>query len=181
MQSKLITLKILIIIFLIFKFDVGFAQHKAFKLTDINVQKGDSCYVFPNYSQCERPVCPETRKLCDSIAQFLINNPSVVIEIQMHTDCRDIASKNDTLTFKRVLQLKNLILENSKIDSNRIHLNGCGERFPRVVTYELNQLYPFLPIGQILDESFIETIINKNDKEIVHELNRRTLIVVLEM
>ncbi|MBP1673233.1 MAG: OmpA family protein [Bacteroidetes bacterium] len=180
MQSKLIIFKILIIIFLILKFDVVFAQHKAFQLTDTNVQKGDSCYVFPNFSLCERPVCSETLKLCDSIAQFLINNPSVVLEIQMHTDCRDIGSKNDTLTFKRVLQLKNLILENSTIDSNRIHLNGCGERVPRLVTNEINQLYPFLPIGQILDESFIETIKNKKELEKVHDLNRRTLIIVLE-
>lgn len=153
-------------------------QDKAFKLTDTNVHKGDSCYVFPLYALCHGPVCPETLKLCDSIALFLINNPSVIIEIQSHTDCRDIALKNDTLTFRRVLQLKNLILEKYPIDPNRIQLKGCGERYPRVVNEEIHQKFPFLPVGQILDETFIDTIKNKDELEEAHDLNRRTLIIV---
>ena len=171
-----------LIIFLTFLFFsiTSFSQNKQFSLSDTNVEVGDSCYIYPFFGLSGgQPLTPESVKICDSIREFLDNNPSIIIEIQSHTDCRPIPMTNDTLSSRMGRHLKNTILEDSDIVSDRIITIGYGDKIPRIVTAEIHAQNPFLPIGQALTMEFIRTLKTREQQEFTHTLNRRTLIKII--
>ena len=158
-----------------------YSQNKSFTLADTNVEIGDSCYVYPLFIlDGGYPLSSESIKISDSIRDFLNNNPTVAIEIQSHTDCRPIPMTNDTLSLRRSKILKITVLEDSNIDADRIIAVGCGDRNPRIVTKNIHEKYPFLPVGQVLTEEFIREVKDRQQKEFAHSLNRRTLIKVVK-
>lgn len=167
-----------ILITLLFLLSVPFlhAQDGVFKLTDTSFEVGDSCNVNFEFSF---HYLQKLEVLCDSIRTFLEKNPTVIIQISNHTDHRDILAKNDTLCIRRLIQIQTLIESKNSIQKGRIILRPMGEREPLWVTQEIHDLYTFLPVGQQLTEDFIDSITDKKNKEIAHDLNRRTILTII--
>ncbi len=68
---------------------------------------------------------PELNRL----AKFLIQNPSIKIEIAGHTDSKGSAASNIVLSQQRAQSVKNYLVE-KRINSQRITTKGYGERKP---------------------------------------------------
>lgn len=152
------------------------AQDGVFTLTDTSFEVGDSCNVYPEYSF---HYLQKLEVLCDSIRTFLEKNPTAIIQISNHTDHRDILAKNDTLCIRRLIQIQTTIESKNTIQEGRIILRPMGEREPFWVTQDIHNLYTFLPVGQQLTEAFIDSITDKKNKEIAHNLNRRTILTII--
>jgi peptidoglycan-associated lipoprotein len=56
---------------------------------------------------------------------------------------------------------------------------GYGESSPVVVDQAISAETPFLKEGTVLTEEFINTLPNEEQKEIAHQINRRTEFRVL--
>jgi len=83
-----------------------------------------------------------------------------------------------TLSQKRAQSVVDYLVSKG-IEIERLTAKGYGESSPRVADAETAAQYPFLKAGTVLNEQFINTLPNEEQKEIVHQLNRRTEFKVL--
>jgi peptidoglycan-associated lipoprotein len=95
-----------------------------------------------------------------------------------HTDSRDTEEYNIELSQKRAQSVVDYLIEKG-IDQERLSAKGYGESSPKMVDEELASEYPFLEEGFILNEQFIDQLPNDEQKEIAHQINRRTEFRVL--
>lgn len=65
----------------------------------------------------------------DRMVKFLLNNPTIKIEIQGHTDNQGDPSKNVKLSWDRVHSVKNYLISQG-VEGNRIRLQGFGGSKP---------------------------------------------------
>jgi peptidoglycan-associated lipoprotein len=86
---------------------------------------------------------------------------------------------NDTLTHRRAERLVEYFVWKG-IDSERLIPIGYGSKSPFIVTEEVSNKYNYLPVGQILDKTFIDSLENRDQKEIAHKFNRRTIIKIVQ-
>ncbi len=121
---------------------------------------------------------PDAAKELDKIVDIMNENPSLEIELASHTDSRGNNSQNATLATNRANSSANYIIKKG-IDKRRISGKGYGEVKPLTVTEEINVQYPFLPVGQVLNEKFIGEL-TKAQAETAHQLNRRTEFIVVK-
>ena len=95
-----------------------------------------------------------------------------------HTDHVGNDASNKQLSLKRAQSVvENLIAKG--IDSQRLTPIGYGEEKPVIVDETLHKQYPYLPLGQVLDEAFITTL-NTEQQQLCNSLNRRTEFRVLK-
>ncbi|MBW6502157.1 MAG: OmpA family protein [Bacteroidales bacterium] len=121
---------------------------------------------------------PESMVSLDRLVETLNDNPQVTIELMSHTDSRDTEEYNLDLSQKRAQSVvEYLILKG--IEPERLSPKGYGESSPKVVDTETNSQYPFLKTGTTLTEQFINTLPTEEQKEIAHQINRRTEFRVL--
>ena len=113
-----------------------------------------------------------------ALIKLLNDNPNITIELAAHTDCIGDSISNKTLAEKRAESVVNYLIKNG-IEKERLTPNGYGEGKPVTVDAALHKQYPYLPIGQILDEAFIKTL-SPNRQEECHQINRRTEFKVLK-
>ncbi len=116
----------------------------------------------------------------DKLAQLLVDNPDIKIELSSHTDSRAPDDYNDRLSQRRAqAAVDYLILEG--IDPDRLIAKGYGEQQPFRATAANVAKYPILKLGQVLTESFIESIEDEFLQEEIHQINRRTEFKILEV
>jgi peptidoglycan-associated lipoprotein len=60
------------------------------------------------------------------------------------------------------------------IEADRLLAKGYGESTPKVVDAIIEGDNSFLKTGTVLSEQFINTLPNEEQKEIAHQINRRT-------
>ncbi|MFO7622501.1 MAG: OmpA family protein [Bacteroidales bacterium] len=121
---------------------------------------------------------PESMVSLDRLVETLNDNPQVTIELMSHTDSRDTEEYNLDLSQKRAQSVvEYLILKG--IEPERLSPKGYGESSPKVVDPETNSQYPFLKTGTTITEQFINTLPTEEQKEIAHQINRRTEFRVL--
>jgi peptidoglycan-associated lipoprotein len=65
------------------------------------------------------------------------------------------------------------------IARERLTAKGYGETSPKVVDASIVQDSPFLRSGVTLTEQYINTLASEEQKEIAHQINRRTEFRVL--
>jgi peptidoglycan-associated lipoprotein len=65
------------------------------------------------------------------------------------------------------------------IQPGRLVAKGYGETSPKTVTKKLAKEYPFLKPGRELTCTFIESLTDEKQREICHQINRRTEFRVL--
>ena len=121
---------------------------------------------------------PESMVSLDKLVETLNDNPNVTIELMSHTDSRDTEEYNDELSQKRAQSVVEYLIEKG-IEPVRLSAKGYGESNPKVVDAEIAEQSPFLRIGTVLTEQYINSLPDEEQKEIAHQVNRRTEFRVL--
>jgi peptidoglycan-associated lipoprotein len=121
---------------------------------------------------------PESMVSLDKLVETLLDNPEVTIELMSHTDSRDTEQYNQDLSQKRA-QVVVLYLIDKGVEPDRLSAKGYGESTPKVVDAIIAAQNPFLKTGTALTEQYINTLSNDEQKEIAHQINRRTEFKVL--
>ncbi len=98
----------------------------------------------------------------------------MVIELSSHTDARGADEYNRQLSQRRAESARRWLTRKG-IDRTRIEAKGYGESQPKTVDAKTNKKYPWLEVGQVLTEDFINSLLPDSTKfEDAHRLNRRT-------
>ena len=120
---------------------------------------------------------PEAMVSLDKLIETLNDNPTITIELMAHTDSRDTEEFNLELSQKRAQSVVDYLIEHG-IAPERLTAKGYGESRPKTVTERIHESYPFLPVGQVLDEEFIKSLPASRQEE-AYQLDRRTEFRVL--
>jgi len=123
---------------------------------------------------------PESMVSLDKLVETLTDNPKVTIELMSHTDSRDTEEYNYDLSQKRALSVVQYLIEKG-IEPERLSARGYGESSPKIVDAAINVQSPFLKTGTSLSEQYINTLANEEQKEIAHQINRRTEFRVMRI
>lgn len=122
---------------------------------------------------------PESMVSLDKLVETLMDNPNVTIELMSHTDSRDTEEYNQDLSQKRAQSVVQYLIEKG-VEPERLSAKGYGESSPKVVDSVIASQNPFLRVGTTLTEQFINSLQNDEQKEIAHQINRRTEFRVLK-
>lgn len=121
---------------------------------------------------------PESMVSLDKLVETLNDNSTVTIELMSHTDSRDTEEYNQDLSQKRAQSVVQYLIEKG-IEPDRLTARGYGESTPKVVDAEISAQNPFLKQGSSLTEQYINSLATEEQKEIAHQINRRTEFRVL--
>lgn len=121
---------------------------------------------------------PESMISLDKLVETLNDNPNVTIELMSHTDSRDTEEYNQNLSQQRAQVVVDYLIQKG-IAADRLTAAGYGESTPKVVDDQTAGEAPFLKVGTALTEQFINSLPNEEQKEIAHQINRRTEFRVL--
>ena len=120
----------------------------------------------------------ESTAALDRLADIMNDNPNIAVELLAHTDNRGSDQANMTLSQRRAQTVVDYLILKG-IEQERMEAKGMGESYPRTVTRDIAAVHPFLKTGQTLNEKFIDSLSNDEQKEQCHALNRRTEILVV--
>jgi peptidoglycan-associated lipoprotein len=121
---------------------------------------------------------PESMVSLDKLVETLNDNPNITIELMSHTDSRDTEEYNLTLSQKRAQSVVDYLIGKG-IYLERLTAKGYGESRPKVVDTAIAAQNTFLRLGTVLSEQYINSLANDEQKEIAHQINRRTEFQVL--
>jgi peptidoglycan-associated lipoprotein len=121
---------------------------------------------------------PESMVSLDKLVETLNDNPNVTIELMSHTDSRDTEEYNYELSQKRAQSVVQYLIDKG-IDPERLSAKGYGESVPKTVDAAIANQASFLKVGTVLSEQYINSLPNEEQKEIAHQINRRTEFRVL--
>lgn len=121
---------------------------------------------------------PESMVSLDKLVETLNDNANITIELMSHTDSRDTEEYNLDLSQKRAQAVVEYLIEKG-IAADRLTPRGYGESTPKIVDAEIIEQSPFLRLGANLTEEYINTLSSEEQKEIAHQVNRRTEFQVL--
>ena len=95
-----------------------------------------------------------------------------------HTDTRNTEEYNLILSQKRAQSVVDYLVSKG-IELERLTAKGYGKSSTKVVDSGISLQYPFLKTGTQLTEQYVNTLLNDEQKEIAHQINRRTEFKVL--
>ena len=121
---------------------------------------------------------PESMVSLDKLVETLNDNETVTIELMSHTDSRDTEEYNYDLSQKRAQSVVQYLIEKG-VEPARLSAKGYGESSPKVVDASIVAQAPFLKTGTTLSEQYINSLPSEEQKEIAHQVNRRTEFRVL--
>lgn len=120
----------------------------------------------------------ESKVALDKLVELLEINNNITIELRANTDFRGNETDNMDLSERRAQSVINYLISKG-IKSDRLVAKGLGESNPIKVSKKQANKYPFLTEGDILSEEFIKNLETDQEREIAHQLNRRTEFKVL--
>jgi len=158
---------------------IGIEEGKQFRMR-MELTPADSPISVDNiyYEFGKWDLLPESVTALDSLTQLLVLNPTTVIELMAHSDCRGDDALNSEISQKRAQSVVSYLIAKG-IQPGRLVAKGYGETAPKTVTKKLAREYPFLKPGRELTCSFIESLTDEKQREICHQINRRTEFKVL--
>lgn len=121
---------------------------------------------------------PESMVSLDKLVETLNDNPNITIELSSHTDSRGNDDYNMNLSQARAQAVVDYLISKGIAD-DRLVAKGYGESKPKIVDKKDHDDYPFLQVGQELNENFISSIEDEDLREVAYFLNRRTEFFVL--
>jgi peptidoglycan-associated lipoprotein len=121
---------------------------------------------------------PESMVSLDKLVETLNDNENITIELMSHTDSRDTEEYNLELSQKRAQVVVQYLIDKG-IAPERLTAKGYGESTPKVVDAAIAAQNPFLKLGATLSEQYINSLANDEQREIAHQINRRTEFKVL--
>ena len=130
--------------------------------------------VFYDYN--EASLQEDSYPALDDLYQLLIDNPYTQIELSAHTDRIGSQEFNIQLSQRRAQAVCEYLI-NKGIDSQRLVPVGYGKAIPKTVDESISKKHNW-PIGQLLDDCFIETL-DDEQKKYADQINRRTEFKVL--
>jgi peptidoglycan-associated lipoprotein len=116
---------------------------------------------------------PTSIAALEGLVEILNDNTNITIEIGSHTDFRGSDAANMELSKKRAQSVVDFLITYG-IDAERLTSKGYGETWPKEIDKSLARKYPFLREGDVLTEQFINKLPDEEQKEICHQINRRT-------
>ena len=158
---------------------VGIDEGKQFQVrleltpADLPISVDNIYYEFGKWD-----LLPESVTALDSLTELLVLNPTTVIELMAHSDCRGDDATNSEISQKRAQSVVTYLIAKG-IQPGRLVAKGYGETSPKTVTKKLAKEYPFLKPGRELTCAFIESLTDEKQREICHQINRRTEFRVL--
>lgn len=156
----------------------GQDQSREFEVT-IYLASTEQVIELPNifYDFAKWDLRPESMVSLDNLVETLNDNPNVTIELMSHTDSRGTPADNIELSQKRAQSVVDYLISKG-IAADRLVARGYGESQPKVVDEKILENYPFLELGDVLTESFIEQLAPEQQEQ-AHQINRRTEFKVL--
>ena len=121
---------------------------------------------------------PESTVALDDLVEILNDNSTITIELSAHTDFRGTTESNIDLSQRRAQSVVSYLI-NKGIKAERLTAKGYGETQPKVVTRKLGTKYAFLKERDVLNEDFINQLSSEEEKEVAHQINRRTEFKVI--
>jgi peptidoglycan-associated lipoprotein len=121
---------------------------------------------------------PESMVSLDKLVETLNDNDNITIELMSHTDSRDTEEYNLELSQKRAQSAVQYLIDRG-IEPDRLLAKGYGESTPKTVDSTIVKNAPFLKLGQVLSEQYINSLANDEQREVAHQINRRTEFKVL--
>lgn len=112
------------------------------------------------------------------LIETLNDNPSIIIELGSHTDSRGTVEYNYNLSQKRAQAVVDYLIEKG-VPTERLRAKGYSSSTPKIVDEAMAKQYPFLKAGTALNEQIISSLTNDEQKDIAHQLNRRTEFKVI--
>lgn len=122
---------------------------------------------------------PESSTALDKLVKILTDNPNITIEIGAHTDRIGSADGNLQLSGKRAQSVVDYLIKKG-IEAERLTAKGYGKSQPVTVDKTLQKKYNWLKVGEVLDEDYVNLLLDDSKKEIVDSINRRTEFRVLK-
>lgn len=116
---------------------------------------------------------PESLVALEELVEILSDNPNITIEIGSHSDYRGSDEANLNLSSKRAQSVVDFLITYG-VDQERLTSKGYGETMFKEIDKGLAKKHEFLNEGDILTSSFIDAIANEEQREICHQINRRT-------
>lgn len=121
---------------------------------------------------------PESTAALDAIIETMNDNPSIIIELGSHTDCRGALEYNYKLSQNRAQAAVDYLIEKG-VSTDRLRAKGYASSSPKIVDEQIAKQYPFLIVGTVLNEQNIAKFDSDDKKDIAHQLNRRTEFKVI--
>lgn len=122
---------------------------------------------------------PESSTALDKLVKILKDNPNITIEIGAHTDRIGSEEGNLQLSGKRAQSVVDYLIKKG-IEAERLTAKGYGKSQPVTVDKVVQKQHPFLKVGEVLTEEFIEGLSDEKEKELADSINRRTEFRVLK-
>lgn len=121
---------------------------------------------------------PQYQDSLQGLIERLDKNKNLVIELAAHTDARASDEFNDILSQKRAESVVDYLIKRG-IDPDRLVPKGYGEKQPRTLRETVTVDSVTFEKGTTLTESFIDSLPSEKEKEMAHQLNRRTEFSVI--
>ena len=115
----------------------------------------------------------------NELVELLNDNPYCTIELAAHTDRVGSQEYNLDLSQRRAQSVCDYLVAQG-IEADRLSPVGYGKAQPVTVDEKLSLKYPFLPIGQTLDESFVDSL-TPDQRTVADQINRRTAFAVTSL
>lgn len=159
--------------------------HKKLDMTLVKIPIGADLSLFADVNPIyfdlgKAKIRPDAAKELDKIVKVLNDNPTMLIELGSHTDSRGSDANNLKLSDRRAKSSAAYIQERIT-NPDRIYGRGYGETKFKKVDKRIHDIYNYMPIGQVLDDAYINSLPTKEKKEAAHQINRRTEFIILRM
>jgi len=143
-------------------------------------------FELPNieYDIASTKLRPESMVSLDKLVRLLNVNSHITIELAANTDFRGGDDYNQKLSEGRAKSVMDYLISKG-IKADRLTSVGNGEKNPKVISNKTKNgrkilsKYRFLKNGDVLTEEFINNLETDEQREICHQLNRRTEFRVL--
>ncbi len=148
----------------------------------VEILRREEPFVLENilYDFNDDKILPSAEPDLEFIKGLMTRYPEMVIELSSHTDARGTDAANNNLSQRRADSARRWLVRQG-ISRSRIQTKGYGESQPQTVDAKANEKFPYLPVGQVLTEEFINTLAeNEEQFEAAHQLNRRTEFKIIE-
>ena len=132
--------------------------------------------IFYEFGRWEITKASETELL--HLVKLLQDNPNITIELSAHTDMKGTDEFNNDLSQKRAQSCCDFLLIQG-IEAERLTPVGYGKTKPVVCDKALNKQYSWIPVDQVLDETYILSL-PEDKQEICNQINRRTEFKVIK-
>lgn len=129
-----------------------------------------------HYDYNEASLREESYPSLDELVTILNDNPYCTIELSAHTDRIGSQAFNLDLSQRRAQSVVDYLISQG-IAPERLTPVGYGKSEPRVIDESLALKYGF-PVGQILDEEYVNTL-DEAHQSLADQINRRTEFKVL--